>query len=1282
MARRKEAEAIYTAASEWRTRSLVEGRSIFLPAPLLWRMDNLVALRSAFTGRPQQGPGDFEAKFKRQMDDQHPDVVQLAAEMLWLQFLFPRKLLSAQRKRELVTSVWNWSGTGFHDTDHPYLGESVLAGIGSAGTAFNTQRDRELDALIETVIILKRAAVLTTDHTPWDAAMVVDDIPKAANRNIRNILLHLLFPDQFERVASLARKRQIAKAFSSHLRDYTSIGRDLPVDVDRRLLHIRRKLEEQSPGKEIDFYDVDLQAVWNPPQVATALEAAPITSRSESLREARQEGVTDILREAEGPDLQQLTTGDETASIHALAGVSYAQQIAWRDRRPEPTPDMLFVAFLLLAHHRRYGSVSALALAERIRSAAAQPNADGRLTPLLQEYRLKPGPLGVLPAPSPEPWISRILGAAATIRASVDTGTDTRVSARHVLAILLLPGPLSAAPLLAEYGLDPAELRRVFLDSLESRRLDESNEAWRRLLLGTELPPGADVAVYAGFMTDGLGVDPRRTVSRTDDRLDVMKDVTALCEVLAARQTQPPLAVGLFGDWGTGKSFFMELMRKEIDDLGARNPAFYCSRVVQVVFNAWHYMDTDLWASLAASVFEELSVQPKRWEPREDVRKQLFEQLQDSRGVLAEAVDERKDAEARIDAIREQREQKRKSLAATAETAFDAAVAALSADNEVKEKLRAARDRLGLSEAQAQVQTAGRQARNLGSLAGRLVAIGRTLVREPRFLMLGIPIFAAVAGGAMWVVEHSSLWTGAARGAARAAALIAGLSAAVAPAARHVSRAIAWLEDVGTRLQRQRDSEQRHEEQAIQRDLVRLEERESDAQARVDVLTREIEDLRAGRRLQRFILERHASAEYRQRLGIVNLIRNDFEQLSRLLSESAEDRRQAPDTAAGQGDGISTPPLPQVDRIILYIDDLDRCPEDRVVEVLQAVHLLLAFPLFVVVVGVDSRWLLLSLEDHYAALRGRSGERRENRVKTEAEWSTTPQNYLEKIFQIPFTLRPMEPAGFGSLVEALLPVGEDARAPDGRDARLPETAGEGADAAPRSESTAVNREEEEEGDGEDETTDMEQETGAALPGNAPVLPPNPQGLTVEARERDFIRELHPLIASPRALKRFTNVYRFLRVQQRGVDLDRFRGTVRNPGEFQVVGLLLASLVGYPAEATRLLRGVLTRDDPWWTLVETLDEAGPEEKDTREQGAGTEENGMYPDDRRGRQSLSEALLKVRRTVLVADYPRETFVRWTREVARFSFQSGRILAVRDSGDEMMTAAPPGTIQAPTA
>jgi hypothetical protein len=46
------------------------------------------------------------------------------------------------------------------------------------------------------------------------------------------------------------------------------------------------------------------------------------------------------------------------------------------------------------------------------------------------------------------------------------------------------------------------------------------------------------------------------------------------------------------------------------------------------------------------------------------------------------------------------------------------------------------------------------------------------------------------------------------------------------------------------------------------------------------------------------------------------------------------------------------------------IDDLDRCSPERVVNVLEAVHLLFDDELFVVLLAVDTRWLEQSLRAH------------------------------------------------------------------------------------------------------------------------------------------------------------------------------------------------------------------------------------------------------------------------------------------------------------------------------
>ncbi|WP_437308071.1 P-loop NTPase fold protein [Sorangium sp. So ce388] len=172
-----------------------------------------------------------------------------------------------------------------------------------------------------------------------------------------------------------------------------------------------------------------------------------------------------------------------------------------------------------------------------------------------------------------------------------------------------------------------------------------------------------------------------------------------------------------------------------------------------------------------------------------------------------------------------------------------------------------------------------------------------------------------------------------------------------------------------------------------------------------------MDEAKAGRVLFRFLAERAQTDDYRRHLGIVSLIRRDLAQLSRLVGVS-------PDGEAPPKELVA-----QVDGIVLYIDDLDRCPPGRVVEVLEAVHLLLGMRLFVVVVAVDSRWLVRSLYEHYGKLLPLE---RSHRGESVAVRLTTPRQFLEKVFQIPFAVRSLDPTLFAGVVRALLPLEADA----------------------------------------------------------------------------------------------------------------------------------------------------------------------------------------------------------------------------------------------------------------
>ena len=133
--------------------------------------------------------------------------------------------------------------------------------------------------------------------------------------------------------------------------------------------------------------------------------------------------------------------------------------------------------------------------------------------------------------------------------------------------------------------------------------------------------------------------------------------------------------------------------------------------------------------------------------------------------------------------------------------------------------------------------------------------------------------------------------------------------------------------------------------------------------------------------------ERAGGGQYARQLGLISTIRKDFDHLVELLQDWHSD----------QSDEL--PPCP-IDRIVLYIDERTAVTPNKSLTAPPAVHLLLALDLFVVVVGVDPRWLRRSLQYQYRGMMEYS--LRES--MDQPLWNVTPNDYLEKIFNIPFVL--------------------------------------------------------------------------------------------------------------------------------------------------------------------------------------------------------------------------------------------------------------------------------------
>jgi len=99
----------------------------------------------------------------------------------------------------------------------------------------------------------------------------------------------------------------------------------------------------------------------------------------------------------------------------------------------------------------------------------------------------------------------------------------------------------------------------------------------------------------------------RSDAAAAADELDRTDDAAAVAELVTARTATPPLAVGLFGDWGEGKSHFLNLLQQEVEVAARPDNPLSHTAVRHVRFNAWHYAETDLWASLVAELFAQLA---------------------------------------------------------------------------------------------------------------------------------------------------------------------------------------------------------------------------------------------------------------------------------------------------------------------------------------------------------------------------------------------------------------------------------------------------------------------------------------------------------------------------------------------------------------------------------------------------------------------------------------------------------------------------------------------------
>jgi 5-methylcytosine-specific restriction protein B len=251
---------IQAAVDRWRENCLLKEGSLLYDDQDVWTADNLVRLYQNVIEAPLEDERTFLEKFKVQLKDER-ELVFLGAEATTIYYLFVwRGGVGPGTKRARVNEILSWVNESLPEDGIVWraLGDD---GIGHPGQFYLFRPDAQLGFLADFARRLKSEAPEARREILGDAWRLRDFMDAGVEETIpgmRHILLHLLHPESFERIASGPHKQSIASTYGGFVSD-GAID-----DVDEQLLAIRRRLEEllDKPSNQLDFYEPPLAGTW------------------------------------------------------------------------------------------------------------------------------------------------------------------------------------------------------------------------------------------------------------------------------------------------------------------------------------------------------------------------------------------------------------------------------------------------------------------------------------------------------------------------------------------------------------------------------------------------------------------------------------------------------------------------------------------------------------------------------------------------------------------------------------------------------------------------------------------------------------------------------------------------------------------------------------------------------------------------------------------------------------------------------------------------------------
>jgi hypothetical protein len=646
----------------------------------------------------------------------------------------------------------------------------------------------------------------------------------------------------------------------------------------------------------------------------------------------------------------------------------------------------------------------------------------------------------------------------------------------------------------------------------------------------------------------------------TQDQLEFENDIISLASIVSLKKINPPIAIGLFGNWGSGKSFFMEKLDSQIRAISKSKDELYVENVVQVKFNSWHYSDANLWASLITEIFDSLKkyAEDRGQEPEIKKLQRTLQVTSQEKEILEE-----KKRELEKTVLKLEREQKEKRDSLEDASGFKLVKLILS-DQQVKKDLEVF-DNANVESILENKEKVEHYISELENTGNQLKFLWSEIWKwkgKRRWYAVSTLVLIIVALSTL-NVAYPEIWEAITLQVKIAVAIgmpvLARLMETIRPGLKYINEAVTKMNSLKQTLESRKQVENPELDEK-QQELKQLHTELQSLDTDITKAKDSLRDIQSGRRLLKFIDERSADQSYRSALGVISSVRKDFLALDKLLRE----QHILPESEKKQEDNPEDVRL-KIDRIVLYIDDLDRCNKEVVVRVLEAIHLLMAFPLFVVIVGVDPRWLNNALSDKYKNLFGKKAAAiRQGELQGDLytpgtatlNGAATSYDYLEKIFQIPFAIKPVNQSGREKLIQYLFRNETGQQLAQSQTEGTPQTG-----TAPGGQNTSSETEHRDNAVTPDQPSRKQSEMKSDR-----SLEKIRESLVISPEELSYMQHISFLFGqTPRTINRYVNIYRIIRTHgslkiEQDYDKD----------EFMPIMFLLAVIIGYSGYAEKVI----------------------------------------------------------------------------------------------------------------